>query len=263
MIGKRYVGWFGAALVVLVTNGVILARVASNRSGPPESVLELTQRELWLRSSSRSDESTGVFLHLRVTEFLTGQALEQTWLDEAKLATLGFDVHRVRERLRKGHPWREPAREVYAALEFDGPAWREHLRRLEQELAEVTEKGAEGSGEESRAALARRNLERARTDGSRLVAIDADLDPRELRARHPDRTQVAITHALASIYPAHPAGADAGIRGYLRAPLVSEIHVPKHLADRLRRDTPYTVQLQYGAAYEPWIAGIEVMSPRD
>lgn len=46
-------------------------------------------------------------------------------------------------------------------------------------------------------AVARSNGGRAKADASRLFIVDADLDPRALRARHPDCGGVAIAPAQA------------------------------------------------------------------
>jgi len=205
MKAMRGFGWLAAAVVVLVTNGLVLGRVAINRSGEPEAELKLTERELWWANAWRDEEDTGAFFQLRVNHS-GGRAWDETdsWLNREKLAGLGFDVEAAEQRLEGGLPWGEPARNVFIALEFEGPAWRAAVKRLEETYIEASKRFAEGEGgDEEQVAVARSNWERAKTDESRLFIIDADPDPEALRARYPDRSQVAIAPAEVSVYPSY------------------------------------------------------------
>jgi hypothetical protein len=99
------------ALVLALTNAVVLVGVASKRRQPPDSVLTLTERELGPQWSWmwREGENSGSSLRLQY-RVESGRNLrlaqigeEETfspyanfgpiaWLDREKLAALGFDV---------------------------------------------------------------------------------------------------------------------------------------------------------------------------
>ena len=90
------------ATLVAVTNAVALVGVAYNR-GESESVLTLSERELWLASDWwLARENSGIALELRWRmphEDYFRQAMYpmfaapgHNWLNKAKLATLGFDM---------------------------------------------------------------------------------------------------------------------------------------------------------------------------
>jgi hypothetical protein len=50
--------------LILIANVIALAGVAANRSGKPEAVIELTERELRLPYYEMNDENSGLALHL-------------------------------------------------------------------------------------------------------------------------------------------------------------------------------------------------------
>ena len=118
----------GIALIAL-TNAIALGGVAWNRSGEPESVLKLTQRELGQSYRSFFDrESGGMEVSVRWRVVTTGPYESfypdhygaPEWLDREKLAALGFDVSR-RPDARRRHQRLLP-REALVVLELDGPA---------------------------------------------------------------------------------------------------------------------------------------------
>jgi hypothetical protein len=232
------------------------------------------------------EEDSGAFFQLRVNHS-GGRAWDETdpWLTREKLAGLGFDVENIEQRVEAGRSWGEPARNVFIALEFEGPTWHASVKRLEETYIEASRRFAEGAGgDEEQVAVARSNWERAKTDESRLFIIDADLDPEVLRARYPDRFQVAIAPAEVSVYPSYRREVRQRITGVVSGPLVSGIHVPKHFADQLRaaggshadsrekmsrlqyllagsrRHIGYRVKLRYGGSYEPWVEAVEAIS---
>jgi hypothetical protein len=88
-----------AIAIVLAANVFALIDAAMNRSGAPESEVELTERELIL--SNASEDNTGLTLRLRW--------FDAGMLEQSKLAELGFDM-------RPNHPDQLP-KLVFAALE--------------------------------------------------------------------------------------------------------------------------------------------------
>ena len=97
---KKY-GLISAIVLIVLTNMVVLAGVAYNRSGEPDAVVQLTERELhWKKHYGMTDkEDTGLYLNLkwnmggfpyRYPPWTFQQ--ENSWLNQEKLQVLGFDI---------------------------------------------------------------------------------------------------------------------------------------------------------------------------
>lgn len=268
-----------AAIAILVlSNAFVLAQVAMNRSGEPDSEMTLTARELQYYGS-RNDES-GVLLMLRWTntapEYPPGLPRDAAgWFDQKKLEELGFDLSvpsgspkaaRFYENLR--------SREVFVALEFEGPAWEAWLKDREPRLETETGYGPQVS-------LADRfGIESQTTP--RLVTIDVARDPAELRRKYPDRKRVMILPALVRVKlePEHRPSVGAPLRpAYLRGAItrlaIESINVPQPLSRRLEGQSylpwtydgkqvkinspPYAATLRVGSKYEPWVQNVELL----
>jgi hypothetical protein len=203
--------------VVVVANLVALASVARNRSGEPEAELWLTEREL--PRAPWTDESTGVFLRLEWARSPPGSKADWPWFERAKLESLGFDCsHPADAKDAAKHYARVVPREAYVVLELDG------------------------------------RPENPRETASRLVPIDAGIDPAGLRRLHPDRARQLIVPAVVS-----PAWKDGLVFGRIRQLRVSQVHVPKDVAQGVpalrQRGTAaprYEVLVRFGRRLEPW-----------
>jgi hypothetical protein len=153
--------------------------------------------------------------------------------DNQTAATLWLSWHARPWPNLRSEDYRALPRRGYVALELNGPAF---------------------------AALSLpRDGERQRV--SRLVVVDADVDPGVLEARYPDGRTHIITSATLRPLPGRP----------LRDSLVMTIepqrlHVPREWAARLppprtfERDglQPFTAEVRYGARYEPWVTRIRI-----
>ena len=262
------------ALLILV-NTLVLAGVAWNRSGQPEASLSLTERELRLAyQGTGRDENSGIALALT----LHNDSYAPAWLDEAKLRELGFRPDRVRladgsadERYKQPLP-----RRAWLVLEFDGPAWRAALDERERDFGELPAKVEAGKATLEQIEIEARAVARMTTSGSRLVAVNAGRDAVELRARYPDRAQYLIVSAEFRMRVQWAASEQDPeldrVQGTLRV-LGRRIHVPLRfhtalldaLGDDLEAeysmdaDEPphYSVTLQVGRRYAPWVAGVE------
>lgn len=183
---------------------LVVLSSASNRAGEPEAEVELTDREL--RLVPLGEGRRWAALRLDWNRELQEDRKEPGWLDAAKLAALGFDT-----RLPEDDPeapgfyaW-QPAREVFLALQHDGPA-----------AAAVDAAVPEGSATRSR-----------------LHPVDADLDARALRARHPDRRRVLVVPAVVAAEchgywdPTARTLSAPFLRGTIRRLLVTEVQVPR------------------------------------
>lgn len=273
----------GGALVLLV-NVIVLAGVAWNRSGEPEAMLRLSERELDLPSLWRdSGEDSGLALSLswrvvpeppdseKESPYPQAAYSQTRWLDAERLARLGFDVS---DRPDADFPRRYhgSAREVWLALELDGPAHARSVARAASLLAEANTKLAEhpDDGEhQQRVRDAAQHHKQVRDEWSRLIAIDADLDPDALRARHPDRQQIAVVHGRvrAIWHQPHQQAHRGRWRGYIEAISIDSIHVPLAMRESFepllaKRDAEqpkrFNVTLAYGKRREPWITEVGV-----
>ena len=267
-----------AALVIL-TNAVLLALVAFNRSGDPEATVELTEREL--RLTPGDSENTGVVLTLAWSapfDLGSRQGVQYPWFDRAKLESVGFDC-----RLPLDDPSAERfyqtqsmlSRPAFAVLEYGGEAWQQ---ALERELAQAernrqdTDKGvetAEAIKERTDNAIARR---------SRLVVVDVGPNARDLRLKYPDRARFLVLRSFVSlVYLAKPRGASGegpGLTGTVANVLPDTIYVPRELrapgdvlsmkpapdewpGRLLKHDPRYRVTLAFGKKLEPRVVKVQ------
>src|SRR5262245_6589082 len=125
------------------------------------------------------------------------------WLTTDKLAALGFDVSApavVESRTFYDH---QRPRRAFVALEFDGPAWQDFVRDLHRrqatrarQLEEVRRGERDASAVTERADLSDAKREQST---SRLVPIDASIDPAALRRAYPDRRMYIVAPATIRI----------------------------------------------------------------
>jgi hypothetical protein len=259
-----------AASIILAANALALFHAARNRAGNPEAEMTLTNRELRYFGQSASDDDSGVTLHLQWTDpnILWNPELEDrpNWLDRQKLQALGFDcgVDPGSSDAARFYQRQRP-RQAFAALEYDGAAWREYLREHEEVLAKRRVRPEPDDSAGFSAGM------------SHLMAIDADLNPVNLRARHPDRRTVLIVPALVAVmldrlpYYGMKSASERPprITGRIQE-LPSSIHVPRPFSDQFRRPDQslrkvfnnYTVSLRYGSSFEPWVTGVQIADPQ-
>jgi len=268
--------WLTAALALLAVSNIwVLIHVARNRAGSPDAELDLTAREL-VYYGGRSDDSS-VMLMLRwqnpAPEYEIPGIDWPGWFDRKKLEELGFDLRVPADA--KGaarHYQNQRSREVFVALEFDGPAWQGWLKMREPRLHLESRYNQELSVEQ--------RLEVERQTESRLVAVDAGLDPAALRLKYPDRHRVMIMPGLARAVwedarrpsaddPGHP----AGVRGAITRLSIEEIYLPIPMSRLLDPQfsyipwtytgselkivpPPYAMILRVGSLYEPWVTNV-------
>jgi hypothetical protein len=256
---RRHTLVAGLALI-LVTNAVVLAGAAYNRSGEPAAVLQLTERELRAPDSSGFEsENSGFALGLawRVTgrteddHGFGGYGGRAAWLDRSKLGELGFDVSlSVGHSHAKRHYGRQLPREVLLVMEMNGPAYQSALQRAEERTARPGATGYDG---------ARLTSERERF--SRLFIVDAGLDHDSLRARYPDKSRYAIVRGKVRVDPWY-ARNTSGLQGSVGALGVSALNVPIELRDVLGRGaTGYTANVAFGRRLEPWFTTARKSEP--
>jgi hypothetical protein len=280
-IGARFFSraLFAAAFLLLVaTNTFVLYGVASNRSGPGEARLVLSERELGLPSWVH-DADSGLALHLAWRALPSDDGDSQYpnwrsphWLDRQKLLALGFemDPHRANDENGGAQHKRAVSKEVYIVLELDGPSYKEMLRRAEMAVDAASGQYTEGSMDEAQRKdleHAEADLERERREKTRLFAIDAALDPVALRARYGDRGRFII--ARGRVKPTYTQyGRSQKVVGSIERLSVTKIHVPRDMRAFFEALPPtldggmaakaprYQVELAYGSRHEPWIVSV-------
>ena len=267
----------GIALIAL-TNTIALGGVAYNRSGEPESVLKLTQREVLAPHGYGLDREGGG-LQLHVSWRVLGPEWDDAyfwnfqgtpeWLDEAKLASLGFDVSPPPVERRASWRYdRQLPREALVVLELDGPAYQRALERARDRAAKEMAKGeATGkTGPGTPAAQAALFLKNEETANTRLFAVDVGRDARALRAKYPDRTRYAIVQGKVRPYHQSGRGKEARWTGYIEVIENARVNVPlefRKAVESAPRSIPYAaaapagpafeVTVAFGKRFEPWI----------
>lgn len=279
--------------LVLAVNAIVLGSVAWNRSGTPDSVLELGERELVLlpySQTGRDDSGLGLGIRWRIPiadadpeeRLLRYGGMAPAWLDERKLIELGFDLSQrepddhssLRDRREK---------EVVLVLEFDGPEYRKSLERAQrqatrdqQKLAALESLASVETGTEilhearQRAESSRQAAEHAEFRESRLFIVDAGLDHKTLRTAYPDRSRYALVRGLI-----RPLVQDDRVGGWISGLSTGRVNVPlrwRWIFEPLLRApwrgsggedkiTPYRVTLAHGRKLEPWVAAIHGPQP--
>jgi hypothetical protein len=263
----KKISLISAAAVIVIANALALLHAARNRAGNPDAEITLTSRELGYFNRFSSDDDSGITLLLRFTDASTFPWRHEfehppNWLDRQKLRTLGFDcgVDPAGTDALRFYQRQRPRR-AFVALEYDGAAWRTWLDAYERGVAKQT------------ARIQSNDSIDYNRNRSRLVTIDADLDPVKLRGRYPDRSRVVILPAVVSITldPFPSPGMDLHLKSSVQIvgriqELPSSIHVPRPFSDGFRRlsqktdltkDVVYSVHLRYGSSLEPWVTGVE------
>ncbi len=271
--------------LILATNIVVLAGAAYNRMDAPESTLALTQRELWLPYSfDFGRENSGFSLRL-VWRVLGGEVDDvaapmvgyvgaggtPAWLDQAKLASLGFDVPKsenapeVRARYARLLP-----KEVLLVLELDGRTYQTALERarLHLQKQEALLAANEGKKEfEARVKNAKQQLEREELENSRLFVVDAGTEVDALRAKYPDRARYTIVRGEVQPHLVTNKG-ESRLSGYIGNLSISQINVPpayRQVFEPILKSTgrgqprsasPYVASVAFGKRLEPWITAV-------
>jgi hypothetical protein len=249
----------GLWIVVIVSNAFTLVTARLNRTGEPEAVLELTEREL--RLAPREADNTSIVLRLEWTDLepeWRGPGTEQapSWFDAAKLASIGFDTSLPVTAENAARYRGQAPRSVHAVLENDGEAWRRYVD-----------------------GLATQQEQDAASKRTRLVLVDVGNDAATLRARHPDRRRTVIVPATAGLTFVQPRTGTPFLKGRVNVVYPLELNVPKDLRPVLEALSPrttsvldrqsgvtdpageprYRVTVKWGRSLEPWIAGVERM----
>ena len=263
-------------VVIIAVNVIVLSGVASNRSGKPDALIKLSERELQLPYRVNK-ENSGLYLRLswRVVNNLGNSLYTPSfWLDEKKLSALGFDTDGLlKTNNSKKFNLLGITKEVFVVLENNGEHYQQVLEETEKSL--LREKSLTDADSKDKKMLAKRieaaqkRLRYEQVSASRLFIIDAGLNPDLLRKNYADRSQYIITRGIISPYINEDKNGRE-LTGIIRLSGAEKIHVPlKHrrildmiLAQKKSvipgQNTPprYEVEIAYGHRLEPWIVSV-------
>jgi len=266
---------FAGLALILVVNGIALSGVVLNRSGEPESLVQLSERELQLpygRWNSKENSGVELSLQWRVDAGNDTQGNyysyasyggTASWLDETKMAALGFEVPQDRLMPR----WKKKqnrTKEVLLVLELDGSAYRQSLERARRKADDEEKLSAGNPGNkefEQRAKYAREYAESEAGENSRLFAVDAGLDAEALRAKYPDKAHYLIVRGQLRPQIVTRDQQDR-LSGYISALSISRINVPVEFQHALKHDertnktARFEASVAYGQRLEPWIVAL-------
>jgi hypothetical protein len=278
---------FGLGFVLLLAvNVFVLLGVAANRSEKPETLIELTERELALPYKS-DDENSGLALKLdwRIINNeddpcrFYGHWEVPIWFNAQKLIELGFTIDETTcpDKYSNREKEKEPLpKNAFIVFEYDGKAYQEALKGAEESLnktgaalkANKTDKDTQDRFEE-----AKRRLEQERATESRLFAIDAGLNADKLRERYSDRSKFIIMPGVVEL-TCRSYNKKREVVGRISDIRVEKINVPlKHrklfdaivaqdkFGRRKRQGPRYTVEVAYGSRLEPWIQAVKRSGP--
>ncbi len=287
--------WVAAGCVLIVATGSLyLTAAAWNRSGEPEAVLALTERELAL-PWGRQDDGTALDLFVVLGVEAPGTvrrtarwrhhelpSVDEPWIEPDELRRLGFRVDRDPSDPEADEYYsRQIGRRAYVVLEYEGEAWSRWLDRREEQVRQLRRRGDAGAVDRAALADAEALLALDRTMRSRLFPVDAGTDADELRQRYPDRRRFAVLPAVVVPRVLRPEGGPAMLSAAVRL-LVSRVHVPlalrRQLEPLLPKETfeevearerraaaqgwPEPTPARYGATVaigrrlEPWLVGV-------
>lgn len=266
----------GSALIV-VSNIMALSGVALNRKDPVDARITLTERELSF-SYRHFRENSGMALRLdwRVLDsdgsniYATGRWGQPLWLDEKKLLALGFDGQTLQKYLEEenGNNKLPLPKKVFVVLELGGAAHAEAIARAEEALAkEENKETTDGDND-----YIRDRVKDERDVYSRLFAIDAGLDPMDLRKQYPDRARFLILKG--AVEPGiHYQDKMRTLSGQITNLSVESLNIPLRLRPVLDKildqdkygnssfpPSRYSADLVVGSRFEPWIEAVHPMN---
>ncbi|PJI49116.1 MAG: DUF4824 domain-containing protein [Pseudomonas sp.] len=266
----------GGIGLILLVNAVALAGVAWNRSGEPDSVLRLSQRELD-RNSSWHNENSGLSLRLRWRTPTRDESTRHNrgWLpaiDAQKMAKLGFAMPAQVDDDSAPRFGRQQSRDALLVLELNGPLYQREVQLTRKRLDEAR-LAADAAPQNARLAderdFIRRELDSEEKTDTRLLLKDVGLDLQTLRAQYPDRQRYLIVHGrvrpISNYYQhiwtlggtASSVGTDSLNVPYpWRERLDQVFSRPARTADGSAQ--PYTAEVAFGRRLEPWIERIDI-----
>ncbi len=277
ILSSRALFVLGIAILVL-TNVVVLAGVAANRTGDHKAKVILSDRELSVPYDYQK-ENSGLALKLKWR--VLGKEREDgyyygwrtpPWLDRDKLIALGFDNNEMDISDKKYRKQRRPLpKQVFVVLEFNGPAHEKSIEIAKRQLEKVKNRlpvAGKEKKHENDLKQARKRVDSERTKESRLFAVDAGLDADALRQEYDDRYRYIIAPGIVKASYRYNKKTREPY-GYIQKLGVEKIHVPLSLRKQFNgfakkgkpgKNEPFAAELAWGRRFEPWILSVQSLS---
>jgi hypothetical protein len=239
----------GICCILCPSAGMLLA-TAYNRSGSPESILSLSERELRLPADNdKAGEGRalafGLVWRLEAMEHsdFAAQRLSSTpplWMTLEKRAELGVNSA---DDLR----WRSTV-PAFLVLEFNGPAYARELERA----CRSDDRGV---------------CDRVRNLESRLYVVDAGSDADVLRSKYTDRSTYAVVRGTVK-FAGIPT--DATLSACINGMDVETVQAMEPLRSArsqpagemswhaLGGEQPFVAAIAFGHRFEPWNLSVSV-----
>lgn len=271
-----------SVFLLLLTNIVVLAGVAYNRSGDPLLTIELTERELpMVVSAGSKDENSSTTLSLKWhilspdndPQFLSTTYGSSAWLDDEKLTELGFNMKKFESEPDKyRHRTSHLATEAVLVLEYQGDAYLEALAFVKVKVEQLRLMVAEYPGDERLANDLSNYVEqltRLKVTQSRLYVVDAGLDVQALMDKYAGKNNYLLARGVIGL-----GWNEDDVSGRISELYIRQVHVPLPLSEQLvtlangeayasNRNSSmpprYKVRLNIGKRLEPWIESVTQM----
>jgi hypothetical protein len=267
----------GLALIA-VTNSVALVGVNYNRSGEPDVVAVLTERELRLPYRfGFMKENSGIAFKIQWRIGYSApyggghyaQWEQAIWLDKEKLESLGFNLSKplTSENAKRFYQKMLP-RSAYLVLEYDGDMHKRTIKQRKNELNKqqlLLTNNPENEEFKKQVKNAQDRLEAEEQFHSRLFVIDAGRDKTSLRARYSDRSKYLIMAGEVELQVK-----EHSFQGKIKSLAIKSVNVPIDYHSILRplmdqysyRKQPksprYRVKLATGQRLEPWVKEVSL-----
>lgn len=268
-----------SVFLLLLTNVVVLAGIAYNRSGDPLQSLELTERELPIRQSFNSkEENSGTTLSLQWQifdpdedpKYLLTRYGSPIWLDDEKLTELGFDMKEFKSDTDKyRHRASQLATEAVLVLEYQGENYHKALALAESKVDRLRQSAADDPDDNE--LVDELNdyeelLTQFKVSRTRLYVIDAGLDKQALMQKYAGKNNCLLARGEIGLR-----WNEDEVSGRIRQLYIQQVHVPLPLSERLitlasgedyssYNSNPipprYKVRLNIGKRLEPWIESV-------
>jgi Domain of unknown function (DUF4824) len=253
-------GLFIAGVILALGNAAILLNVARNRAGTPDAELRISEREAQSWAYAPEGEEGMLTLRLR-WETAPGDDGQPAWFDRAKLVSLGFEDLPPDGDTTASSRYRTQVRPAYAVLELNGPAWTRWITQYETRLDSIRAANPPDTVNKGPDRFFERKTH------TRLMLVDAGLDPAALRTQYPLRTMYLILPATisGSFHPGLRERADKPAPGHASGQvtqlLPGTLHVPRPLRDSLLAlgasppdsATHFTVTVKVGRQFVAWV----------
>lgn len=275
-----------ATALLVLTNIIVLAGVAYNRSGDTETSILLTERELSLPYRSYSNkENSGLALRIN-WNIIPGNTSESNyrsyylsnysnpvWLTEDKQKELGVDVDYIkRDRAYKDYKYEKiNIEEIIVVLEYDGESFKTFLKEAEDDIKKFrknVKKNINNKDLKKKLNNKEISLEELKTSKSRLIAIDAGRDLQILRAKYKGSNKYLMLRG-----ELRPYWHKEKLVARINQIFISRVHVSLPYSNEIneitkreetnnryksREEKPrYQVELKQGKRLEPWVGGVK------